>query len=153
MFNPTSPLTGLAVTGLTSPTFTLTTDAAPFPNGKQWAITALGGTQPGVVAHSVSMPYTLTFVRPSSIKSLPAANPITGVINSRPKNRYKLITRKGTLIAANTSSMILIETYITIPAGAEAYSPNDIRSAISMHEGALSQQKDGIVDTCQSGIA
>lgn len=41
-FAPSSPVTGAAVTGLTSPTYSLTTDVAPSLNGKQYAITAVG---------------------------------------------------------------------------------------------------------------
>jgi hypothetical protein len=44
----TSPITGGAQTGLTSPTYTVVTDTAPPGNpGKQVAVTALGGTQAG----------------------------------------------------------------------------------------------------------
>jgi hypothetical protein len=66
-YSPTSPVTGAAQTGLTSPTYTLSTDVAPSINGKQHAITALGGTQTGVNSHSVAAPFTCTFVRPQPL--------------------------------------------------------------------------------------
>lgn len=44
-----SPVTGGAQTGFTSPTYTLTADTPPAGSGgKQYAATALGGTQAGV---------------------------------------------------------------------------------------------------------
>lgn len=57
-FTLTSPITGAAQTGFTSPTYTLTSDLAPDNNGKQVAVTALGGTQVGVTTHSVAAPFT-----------------------------------------------------------------------------------------------
>ena len=57
----TSPITGAAVTGLTSPTYTVAVDTPPNTWSKQWAVTALGGTQTGVdTSSSASRPFTLT---------------------------------------------------------------------------------------------
>ena len=75
MWNPTSPVTGAAQTGLTTPTYTFVADVAPDANGKQVAVTALGGTQVGVTPHSVASPFTGTFVRPKSFKALGQPNP------------------------------------------------------------------------------
>jgi hypothetical protein len=81
----TSPVTGSAQTGLTSPTFTLTTDVAPDVNGKQWVVTALGGTQTGVSVHSVASPFSLTFWRPKISRILGQPNINTGIIANVPK--------------------------------------------------------------------
>lgn len=152
-FNPTSPVTGTTVTGLTSPTYTLTSDLAPSPNGKQFAITALGGTQTGVDFNSVSKPFTSTFYRPQVLKQLPAANPVTGVIKSIPFNQYKLVTRKGAAPALNQSPQkILVTTVIEVPAGVDTYEPEELRAALSCHFGILVQQSAGIADTCITGI-
>jgi len=59
-WSPTTPVTGGAQTGFTAPTYTLSVDTAPDINGKQHAVTALGGTQAGVTSHSVSNPFTVT---------------------------------------------------------------------------------------------
>lgn len=152
-FNPSTPVTGAAVAGLTSPTYTLTTDVAPNVNGKQYAITALGGTQANVDVNTVSKPFSLTFFRPSVLRTLPQANPLTGVIKNVPMNTYKLITRKGVSPAANQAPITArITTVIEVPAGSDTYEPEDLRAMISLHFGAGYAQASGIADTVVSGV-
>lgn len=149
----TSPITGAAQTGFTTPTYTLTSDTAPSNNGKQWAVTALGGTQAGVSTHSVAAPFTISCFRPAVFKSLGKANPTTGLISQVPNNTYKVITRKGVLpLAGQPYRNMLITTVIEVPAGSDLASPAEIRAALSAHLGALSQQSAGIGDTSVSGI-
>lgn len=153
MWTPSTPVTGAAQTGLTSPTYTLTADAAPDSNGKQHAITALGGTQTGVQAHSVAQPFTVTFVRPKTLKVLGTPNPVTGVINTVPRNTYQVLTRKGVLpLSGQPFATMLIRTSIEVPAGSDLADIANIRAALSLHIGALSQQSAGIGDTAQTGI-
>jgi hypothetical protein len=152
-FSPSSPVTGATVTGLTSPTYTLTTDVAPNINGKQYAVSALGGTQTGVDVNSVSKPFTLTFFRPQQLKTLPAPNPTTGVVKSIPTNSYKLVTRKGAVPAVNqTTQVAKITTVIDVPAGTDTYEPEELRAMVSAHAGLLSQQASGIADTIITGV-
>lgn len=152
-FSPASPVTGAAVSGLTSPTYTLVTDIAPNINGKQYAISALGGTQTGVEVNTVSKPFTTTFFRPSVLRVLPQANPVTGVIKNVPMNTYKLITRKGASPAANQNPMVArVTTVIEVPAGSETYEPEDIKALLSMHFGTGWNQASGIADTVLSGV-
>lgn len=152
-FNPSSPVTGAAVAGLTSPTYTLTVDVAPSINGKQYAITGLGGTQTGVDTNSVSKPFSVSFFRPATLKTLPQANPVTGVIKNVPMNTYKLITRKGASPAANQNPMVArITTMIEVPAGADTFEPEDLRAMVSNHFGVGWAQASGIADTIVSGI-
>jgi len=149
----TSPITGLAQTGLTSPTYTHVTDTAPDSNGRQVAVTALGGTQTGVITHSVAAPFTLTVVRPKVFKSLGKANPVTGLISNVPKNVYKFITRKGVSpLAGQPYSTMLITTIIEVPAGADLADAANVRAALSAHFGSLSQQSAGFGDTSVTGI-
>lgn len=152
-FNPSSPVTGAAQTGFTSPTYTLTADQAPAPNGKQYAITEVGGTQTGVDAHSVSKPFTVTMFKPLQPKTLPAANPVTGVIKSIPINQYKLVTRKGAVPAVNQSALVpRMYTVIEAPAGVDTYEPEELKAMVSLHAGILFAQAAGIGDTIISGI-
>lgn len=152
-YSPSSPVTGAAQTGLTSPTYTLTADIAPDSNGKQHAVTALGGTQTNVVAHSVSRPFTHTFVRPKVLRSLGSANPVTGVIQSVPNNTYQLITRKGVLpLAGQPVRTMIIRTIIDVPAGADTADSANIRAALSSHLGILAAQSAGIGDTTIDGV-
>lgn len=151
--NITSPITGAAVTGLTSPTYTLVDDTYPSgSNGKQKAVTALGGTQAGVTPHTVSSPFTITSIRPLSYKMLgqPDAN---GLIRSVPMNNLRIITRKGvTPASGQPTKALIITTEISVPAGADTYDMANVRAALSAHIGALSQQSSGISDTATSGI-
>lgn len=149
----TSPITGAAQTGLTTPTYTHVADTAPDSNGRQVAVTALGGTQTGVTTHSVAAPFTLTVIRPKVFKSLGKANPVTGVIANVPKNTYKFITRKGVLpLAGQPYQVMLIETSISLPAGADLADPANARAALSAHFGAIAQQSAGFGDTTVTGI-
>lgn len=152
-FTPSSPVTGATVSGLTTPTYTLTTDVAPNINGKQYAVSALGGTQTGVDVNSVSKPFTLTFFRPQVLRALPAPNPTTGVVKQVPVNTYKLVTRKGAVPLVNQSAQIAkITTVIDVPAGTDTYEPEELRAMVSAHIGTLSQQASGIADTIISGV-
>lgn len=153
-WNPTSPLSGSAQTGFTSPTYTLSADVAPDNNGEQHAVTALGGTQPGSVdAHSVSRPFTLTAFRPKTFKSLPAVNPVTGELPSVPYNTYKVITRKGvTPLSGQAARVMLIETVIKVPAGADTADPDNLRAALSCHIGSLSDQSDNVGGITINGV-
>lgn len=152
-FAPSSPVTGAAVTGLTSPTYTIATDVAPSINGKQFAVTALGGTQTNVDINTVSKPFTISFFRPVALKVLPTANPTTGVIKNIPMNTYKLITRKGCQPAANQSIMVArITTIIEVPAGVDTYEPEELRAMISAHFGVGNAQASGIADTVITGV-
>lgn len=151
--NPTSPVTGTAQTGLTSPTYTLTVDTPPAPNGKQYAVTGLGGTQTGVDAHSVARPFTITVFRPSNLRILGQPNPVTGRIADVPNNVYTVITRKGvTPLTGQPSRVMVIESRISVPAGSDLTDPANIRAAISAHLGAMSQQSAGLGDTTVSGL-
>jgi hypothetical protein len=153
MFTLTTPITGLAQTGFTAPTYTIQQDTAPVVNGKQYAVTALGGTQAGVTTHSVSSPFTLSIFRPVQPKSLPPANPITGVIKNVPINKYKVIGRKGALPAANQAPQtVMAKLELDIPAGCDSFSAAEIRGLLSAMLGALAQQPAGLGDTCINGI-
>lgn len=144
----TSPITGAAQTGLTSPTYTVVSDQAPPGNpGRQVAVTALGGTQTGVTAHSVASPFTVNFTRPASPRVLGNPNPVTGVVNSVPMNTYKIITRKGvTPLAGQPFKVMNITTTVDVPAGADVADPANIRAALSAHFGAVAQQSAGFGD-------
>lgn len=151
--NVTSPVTGGAQTGLTSPTYTATVDAAPDTNGRQYAVTALGGTQTGVRSHSVSDPFTLLFVRPKSPKGLPNPNPLTGKYPTVPMNTHMIKISKGVNYAANQAPVVAtFKLIMYIPAGADSYDSANIRAALSLLVGAMSQQSAGQGDTLINGI-
>lgn len=153
-YSPTSPVTGLAQTGLTTPTYTLLADVAPDAStGKQFAVTALGGTQTGVTVHSVSSPFTINFYRPKVLKVLQAVTGQLNLLARAPRNSYTLNTRKGvTVLAGQPAQVMVIRTVIDVPAGAESADPANVRAALSAHFGMLSQQSAGIGDTSVSAV-
>lgn len=149
----TSPITGAAQTGFTSPTYTITADTAPSVAGKQWAVTALGGTQTSVRTHSVSDPFTVSVFRPLIFKVLDFVSTITGLKGKVPRNMWKLYTRKGVIPYSNAPAEIFpIETRFPVPAGADANDAANIRAALSAHIGALQQVAAGLGDSLVTGI-
>lgn len=151
-FAPTTPITGATQSGLTTPTYTIAADTAPDSTGKQYAVTALGGTQTGVTASSVSSPFTLTMFRPKNYKVLGTPNPMTGRIANVPVNTYQILTRKGVLpLAGQPAKTMRVRTYIDVPAGADLADPLSVRAALSAHIGLLSQVSSGVGDTVISG--
>jgi len=151
-FAPTSPITGAPQTGLTSPTYTIAQDANPDNNGKQYYVSALGGTQSGVLAHSVAAPFTCSFFRPKTMKVLAPVNPVTGVLRNVSMNDYKAITRKGVLpLAGQSYKTALIKSEFSIPAGSDLADPLSLRAMISAHIGLLNQISSAIGDTVVTG--
>lgn len=149
----TSPVTGSAQVGLTSPTYTITLDSPPDNNSRQYAVTALGGTQTGVESHSVSQPFTFTTWRPKGFKQLGTPNPVTGVIPSVANNVYRAATRKGVLVLSGQPfRTAMIETIISIPAGADTADPESVRAMLSMHIGSLTQMSSELGNTTVSGV-
>jgi len=148
-------ITGATVTGLTTPTYTLTSDTAPDIYSKQFAITALGGTQTNVTSHSPSSPFTVTVKRPKTLAILGNANPTTGLLvtGSVPKNTYSVIVRKGAAPLANNVPQIAIARLdIAVPAGSETYQNQQIRALLSFMIGVLDNQVSGLSDTTVTGI-
>jgi len=148
-------ITGGLITGFTSPTYTVSDDVAPTVYGKQKAVTAIGGTQTNVLVHSAGSPFTVTFVRPSSIVPLGKINPATGlVMGAVTKNTYKIIIRKGVQILANNPAQLASVTVeIKVPAGADSYLANvDAKAMISFLVGVLNNQSAGIGDLITTGI-
>lgn len=153
MYAPTSPVTGGAQTGFTAPTYTIVADTAPDVNGKQHAVTALGGTQAGVTVHTVSSPFTATFIRPKSFKGLDQVNPVTGKLPSVPKNSWQFIIRKGAVpLTGQAPSSLILRCEVAVPAGADTASPSEVRAAVSLLVGLLTQQSAALGDSLTSGI-
>lgn len=153
-FVPTSPLPGGSQTGWTAPTYTLTADTPPAdnPSGKQWMVTALGGTQAGVIAHSVAAPFTLTVMKPKVLRQLGTPNPVTGVVKSVPRNTYQVLVRKGVLpLAGQPYQTMIVRCTIEVPAGADIADPQNVKAAIAAMSGALWDRSAGLGDTSLNG--
>jgi hypothetical protein len=147
-----TPVTGTAQTGFTSPTYTLTTDNPPAINAKQWAVTALGGTQAGVTVSSVSSPFTIAVYRPAKFASAGTLN-ANGVLTGVGYNDYAFVVRKGMVpLAGQQPLQAQFTLKMHIPAGADAAAPAEIRAALSLLFGAVSQVSAGTGDTLVTGL-
>lgn len=148
----TSPLTGGAQTGLSSPTYTATVDVAPQGRGKQWAVTSLGGTQTGVRTHSGSDPFTVLYQPPAVIRPGPLAN-AQGYVARPPMNVHKFVIRKGANFATNQApSTALFRGEFEVPAGSDLQDAANIRALASAVVGFFNQNSAGIGDTLVSGV-
>jgi len=151
VFNPSSPVTGGPQTGFTSPTYTIVADNAPSVNAKQYYVSALGGTQSGASASSLSSPFTLTMYRPSVFASagkLDSNNVLRGV----GYNDFALLVRKGMLPLAGQQPMLAQALLkMRIPGGADLASPAEIRAMMSLMAGALWAQSAGVGDSLIAG--
>lgn len=149
----TNPVVGASVTGLTSPTYTHSSDAAPNAHSDQVAVTALGGTQGSASAHSVSSPFTITVERPANLKQVGQVNPITGALGNVPMNVYTVRTRKGMVPLSGQAARVgRLESKFYIPAGADTAAADDVRAALSAHIGALSDLSADIGTLLETGV-
>ncbi len=148
----TTPVTGSAQTGLTSPTYTITADTAPSALGRQWAVTALGGTQTNVRTHSASDPFTVTIERPAAFRAVPSV--VAGSsLPQVPRNKYVLRVRKGVVpVVGQAAQSALFELIMNIPAGSDTSDSVNLRAALSLLFGAATQASAGIGDTIVTGI-
>lgn len=146
-------VTGGAQTGFTSPTYTTAADAAVDTNIKQVVVTALGGTQAGVDAHSISRPFVIKASRPKQFNSLGKPNPTTGLIANVPMNEYRVNVVKGvTPLAGQPSKNATASAVISIPAGADLADPANVRAMISALVGTLNSISAGLGDTLVNGV-
>lgn len=148
-FAPTSPVTGAAVTGLTSPTYTLTSDQNPTINGKQWYVSALGGTQTGVTTHSGSDPFTVSIYKVTNWNNVPAVT-VQGTFRTTvPRNKFSLVFRKGVTPLASMAKEILVARFqIDQPAGADTADAVEIAALLSMSTGLLYANASQLYTTC-----
>lgn len=145
-------VTGAAVTGLTSPTFTLAVDTSVSMYGKKAVVDAIGGTQPGVLKHSLDSQFYIDVKRPSDYKKLGTINPVTGQLRDVPKNTFTVNLGKGTVPAMNQpAENFPIKIEFRIPAGSTTYSENDSKAALSLLIGWLLANKDTLPQWFKDG--
>lgn len=150
----TSPVAGLALTGFTAPTYTIVADQAPTVNGKQFAVSALGGTQASVTTSSVGDPFTVTVTRPQTFKLLQAPDPSTGRLPSVPMNSWTFLVRKGVLPLVNQPKKpAMIRTSFEIPAGSDLADPINLKAMFAFYSGlwALTANVQSYYDSVITG--
>ena len=147
--NLSSPVTGAPQTGLTSPAYTLVQDKEPVPNSRQWVVSALGGTQPGVDPSCASAPFTITVFRPAQFKPFKTG---LNAVNSG-KDVWSVLSRVAVAVdsSGDKIGMMIVKTTIEVPAGAGVCDPSQVRAALSAHFGVLNQQSSSIGDSLING--
>jgi hypothetical protein len=151
----TSPVTGSAQTGFTTPGYTVALDSSPNgAAGKQYAVTAISGTQAGVdTSSSPSNPFTVNLARPAVLRTVGPIDPVTGALRSVPRNSYKIIVRKGCLPLAGQPKSVLNATLtMDVPAGADTADAANVRAAMSLFGGVIAQISASLGDTLVSGV-
>jgi hypothetical protein len=144
-------VTGTAQTGFTTPGFTIVTDQPPAWNAKQWAISALTGTQTGASATSQSSPFIFIAYRPVAFTPVGRVNP-QGVLVNNGFNNWAFVVKKGMIPLAGQAPQVATFTLnMKIPAGADLASPGEIKSALSLLFGAVTQVSAGTGDSLISG--
>ena len=152
MFNLSSPVTGGTLSGLVDPTFTVVADIAPSVYAKQFAVTALGGTQVGSQSHTVALPFTITATRAAQLKQI--SYNFNGTIKSIPNNVHKLLIRKGVTCGTGISRVASFEMIMTVPAGSENNTNGQAQldSMYSAAIGVLQQQLQGLRSIATVGL-
>lgn len=151
----TSPITGGAQTGFTTPAYVIAADSSPNGTaGKQYAVTGITGTQTGVDTSSTpSNPFTINLARPSVLRTIGPVDPVTGALRSVPRNTYKTIVRKGMLpLAGQPKSVGNYTLTMDVPAGADSADAANVRAALSLLIGALNSISAAIGDTLVTGV-
>jgi len=147
-----STVTGAAVTGFTTPTYTVTADTAPVASGKQFAVTSLGGTQTGVRTHAVSSPFTLTWFKEPAPRILGPVGP-NNVLGSVPVNKHRLLLRCGLIpLAGQPAKSAQIMVGFDVPAGAELADVAQLKAMVSCLGGYFSANGDNIVANLQTNV-
>jgi len=148
----TGAVTGAAITGFTAPTYTLSADTAADDNARQSIVSALGGTQAGVVVSSVSQPFSVTVTRPRTLRTLGRPN-LNGLITQIGRNTYRWIFRKGVLpLAGQPFQTGIIRVEHEIPAGSELADLPNIKGLYSFFGGFAFANAQGMVDTVQNAL-
>jgi len=148
----TSPVTGGAQTGFTTPTYTHALDISPAVNARQVYVTAVGGAGNTPLLHSASSPFFTSVWRPKVFAQLGKPHPVTGLLTSVPMNTYKVTTGKGvTPLAGQPSKTATMSTLMNVPAGSDIADPVNLRAMISMHIGCLNQLSAELGNSAVSG--
>lgn len=151
MYAPASPVAGAVITGFTNPTYTLVAGVVPSDvAGISRLVSALGGTQAGVVVSSPSYPFSILATQPKNLRSLPIG--ANGVPTAVPRNVWTIKTTKGVLVVAGYAPQpLIIETRVSIPAGADIADAPNVKAALSLHVGVLWESSNDLMDSYLAG--
>lgn len=135
-------LNGVAVTygaqtGFTTATGTCTTGRAPDAQSSRFDVTALGGTQAGVRAHSMSDPFSILLRAPKSAKPRPVISADGLIVGNVALNEFQALVTKGCYVYGTNPRNAYADLRVKVPAGADTVDPANIRAMIGFLVGVL----------------
>lgn len=150
--NLAGPTAAITTNSLTAATYTFVADMAPDSRTKAFVVSALGGTQTGVQAHSVDAPKQFLIRKPAQFLQPSAYNVTTGRYGKVPKNVTKCMFRGSAKVAANQWESVPITFEIGAPAGAASYDRANLEASIAASIAALWDQKEEIILAIYDGL-
>lgn len=148
----TSPITGTAQSGLTSPTYTIVADRPPDGNGQQIAVSALGGTQSGVSVNSPSNPFFARLSRPARFRYAGVLD-ANGVLRNVPLNVFQLNVWKGLLPLAGQQPVPgYVKIQIGTVAGADLADPLSQKAMYSFAFGLVNDGSSALGTVFNTGV-
>lgn len=140
--NLTSPVSGVAITGFTAPTFTIAADTSVPSGVKQWLVTARGGTQGAGAGevHTLNTPFTITVKRPTVLKTWSKSLAAAVGLSKGPLNDFTLLIRKSEKVNAvggRTVNMVKVTFSIAPETASQAPGTDDISGLFSVLGGVL----------------
>jgi len=164
MWSPDSSITGLPISGITSPAFPLAADLAPAPNARQYYVSSISGSGWSSTAdsHSIDRPFTATLFRPVVLKSArfelnAGLGGASTIKNTTDRNVYTLLIRKGadcsTLISSGVHDYQLMTAKVefSIPVGI-SNDTESIKKMVSFLGGLLTEETDDLVQSLYTGV-
>lgn len=119
----------VTTSNLTNATFTSVTASASDSISEVHIVSVLGGTQTGVLLHSVDSPFKFIARLPATIKKLSGLL-TNGLYSSVPKNTYKLFVQKAVKVTSVQSSVANLTITIDVPAGCTVQDPASLDAMI-----------------------
>lgn len=148
----TGPTAALTTNKITTGTYTFAADMASDTRSKVFVVTTLGGTQTGVLTHSVDAPKQVIFKKPAAFLQPSGYNTTTGRYSKVPKNTTRIIGRGSCNVAAGQVEVIPMILDIGIPAGSMTYDRANVEASVAMFIASLWDQKEELIQYMYDGL-
>lgn len=148
----TGPTAAVTTDTLTAATYTFVSDMASDNRSKVFVVSALGGTQAGVVAHTVDSPKMFIVKKPANYVQPSGYNVTSGRYSKVPKNVTRVLFRGSAKVAANQWETMPISLDIGVPAGATGYDRANVDASLSAFIAALWDQKEELAKALYDGL-
>jgi len=152
MINLSGPTTATTAGLLTAATYSFIPDMANDARSKVYVVSAIGGTQPGVNAHTADLPKLIVFKKPANWAVLGGYSATTGRWARVPKNTFRVVGKIGVLVAAGQTEIMTLGLDIPIPAGALSYDQANTEAGIVMFLQGIINQLPGFIATTKTGL-